>query len=299
MDAEEEEKGYSETDVSVVLGADRESAVHQTGSDSINPEVYQYTTNNMGEDWICREINRARGVLEQCMAGYRFSEAVEAIYELIWDKYADWFLESQKIYKNISLLKVSLESILTILHPFAPFVTEAIWQNLSWTDGMIIDAMWPSVMSYDEISAENFERLIEVISEIRGTETALSKFNKGKKFGLLVGEDILVNDNLLLVKFLSHVPSIASTNGSPRGLRLATVNHELYLDVPEKVVVDFKDELEAKILAIGRELDALNARMMNPRYVEKAPAQLVRETRNSIEEKEEQIERLKQQLSII
>ena len=72
-----------------------------------------------------------------------------------------------------------------------------------------------------------------------------------------------------------------------------------YLDVPEKVVVDFKDELEAKILAIGRELDALNARMMNPRYVEKAPAQLVRETRNSIEEKEEQIERLKQQLSII
>ena len=186
-----------------------------------------------------------------------------------------------------------------MLHPFAPFVTEAIWQNLSWTDGMIIDAMWPSVMSYDEISAENFERLIEVISEIRGTETALSKFNKGKKFGLLVGEDILVNDNLLLVKFLSHVPSIASTNGSPRGLRLATVNHELYLDVPEKVVVDFKDELEAKILAIGRELDALNARMMNPRYVERAPAQLVRETRNSIEEKEEQIERLKQQLSII
>ena len=299
VDAEEEEKGYSETDVSVVLGADRESAVHQTGSDSINPEVYQYTTNNMGEDWICREINRARGVLEQCMAGYRFSEAVETIYELIWDKYADWFLESQKIYKNISLLKVSLESILTMLHPFAPFVTEAIWQNLSWTDGMMIDAMWPSVMSYDEISAENFERLIEVISEIRGTETALSKFNKGKKFGLLVGEDILVNDNLLLVKFLSHVPSIASTNGSPRGLRLATVNHELYLDVPEKVVVDFKDELEAKILAIGRELDALNARMMNPRYVEKAPAQLVRETRNSIEEKEEQIERLKQQLSII
>ena len=120
---------------------------------------------------------------------------------MIWDKYADWFLESQKIFKNISLLKVTLESILTMLHPFAPFVTEAIWQNLSWTDGMIIDAMWPSIMGYDEISAENFERLIEVISEIRGMGTALSKFNKGKKFGLLVGEDILVNDNLLLVKF--------------------------------------------------------------------------------------------------
>ena len=69
--------------------------------------------------------------------------------------------------------------------------------------------------------------------------------------------------------------------------------------MPEKVVVEFKDELEAKILAIGRELDGLNARMMNPRYVEKAPQQLVRETRNCIEEKKEQIERLKQQLSVI
>lgn len=299
IDAEEKEKGFSEVDVSVVLGEEIDSAVHQTGSDSINPEVYQYTTNNMGEDWICREINRARGVLEQCMASYRFSEAVETIYELIWNKYADWFLESQKIYKNISLLKVTLESILTMLHPFAPFITEAIWQNLSWTDGMIIDAMWPSEMSYDVISAENFERLAEVVSEIRGTEAALAKFNRGKKFGLLVGEDILVNDNLLLVKFLSRVPSIASTNGSPRGLRLAVLNHELYLDVPEKIVVDFRDELEAKILAIGRELDGLNARMMNPRYVEKAPQQLVRETRNCIDEKNEQIERLKQQLSVI
>lgn len=299
VDDEEKEKGFSETDISVVLDEDAGSAVHQTESDSINPEVYQYTTNNMGEDWICREINQARGVLEQCMAEYRFSEAVETIYELIWDKYADWFLESQKLFKNISLLKVSLESILIMLHPFAPFVTEAIWQNLSWTDGMIIDQMWPSLMNFDLISGENFERLIEVVSNIRGMETALAKFNRGKKFTLLVGEDILVNDNLLLVKFLSRVPAISSTNGAPRGLRLAIANHEIYLDVPERVIVDYKDELENKILAIGRELDNLNARMMNPRYVEKAPAGLVRETRNSIAEKEGLIEKMKSQLNII
>lgn len=299
VDDEEKEKGFSETDISVVLDEDAGSAVHQTESDSINPEVYQYTTNNMGEDWICREINQARGVLEQCMAEYRFSEAVETIYELIWDKYADWFLESQKLFKNISLLKVSLESILIMLHPFAPFVTEAIWQNLSWTDGMIIDQMWPSLMNFDLISGENFERLIEVVSNIRGMETALAKFNRGKKFTLLVGEDILVNDNLLLVKFLSRVPAISSTNGAPRGLRLAIANHELYLDVPERVIVDYKDELENKILTIGRELDNLNARMMNPRYVEKAPAGLVRETRNSIAEKEGLIEKMKSQLNII
>ena len=299
VDDEIKEKGYSEVDVSVALNEDADTAVHETDSDSINPSVYEYTTNNMGEDWICREINRTRGVLEQCMAEYRFAEAVEAIYELIWDKYADWFLESQKLFKNTSLLKVSLESILTMLHPFAPFVTEAIWQNLSWTDGMIIDAMWPSRMEYDEISAENFERLKNVIFEIRGTQASLMKLAKGKRFGLLVGEDSLVSDNLLLVKFLSRVPSVASTNGMPRGLRLALANHELYLEVTEKVVMAFRDELEKRILAVGRELDGLNARMMNPRYVEKAPQQLVRETRNMIAEKEELIRRLKAQLSVI
>ena len=299
VDDEIKEKGYSEVDVSVALNEDADTAVHETDSDSINPSVYEYTTNNMGEDWICREINRTRGALEQCMAEYRFAEAVEAIYELIWDKYADWFLESQKLFKNTSLLKVSLESILTMLHPFAPFVTEAIWQNLSWTDGMIIDAMWPSRMEYDEISAENFERLKNVIFEIRGTQASLMKLAKGKRFGLLVGEDSLVSDNLLLVKFLSRVPSVASTNGMPRGLRLALANHELYLEVTEKVVMAFRDELEKRILAVGRELDGLNARMMNPRYVEKAPQQLVRETRNMIAEKEELIRRLKAQLSVI
>ena len=186
-----------------------------------------------------------------------------------------------------------------MLHPFAPFVTEAIWQNLSWTDGMIIDAMWPSRMEYDEISAENFERLKNIIFEIRGTQASLMKLAKGKRFGLLVGEDSLVSDNLLLVKFLSRVPSVASTNGMPRGLRLALANHELYLEVTEKVVMAFRDELEKRILAVGRELDGLNARMMNPRYVEKAPQQLVRETRNMIAEKEELIRRLKAQLSVI
>lgn len=233
------------------------------------------------------------------MAEYRFAEAIEVLYATIWDKYADWFVESQKIYKNTSLLKATLETILTMLHPFAPFVTEAIWQNLSWTSGMIIDAKWPSKLGYDEISAENFERLKLVVTEIRATNTSLSNVAKGKKFGVLFGEDILVDDNTLLVKFLARVPFVMSTNGAPRGLHLALANHELYLDVPEAVVADYRTELEERILAIGRELDGLNARMMNPAYVERAPAALVKETRDAISEKEGLIKRLKNQIEAI
>jgi valyl-tRNA synthetase len=264
-----------------------------------NASSGSYTTNSMGEDWICREINDCLDQIEQDMVNYRFAEAVETLYSTIWDKYADWFLESQKIFKNIGLLKATLETLLIALHPFAPFVTEAIWQNLSWTEGFIATAKWPDKLIYDPISAQNFENLKTIVSEVRGTLQALPGTNNSKKFGLLYGNDSLVEDNLLLIRTLTKVPTINSLNAQPRGLRLALANHELYLDVPEEVVTEYKDSLSEKILAVGRELNALNQRMMNPNYVERAPEHLVKETRDQIKEKEQLISHLKTQLSLI
>ena len=236
---------------------DRTSRTSQAASSD------SYTTNSMGEDWICREINDCLDQIEQDMVNYRFAEAVETLYSTIWDKYADWFLESQKIFKNTGLLKATLETLLIALHPFAPFATETIWQNLSWTEGFIAIAKWPDKLIYDPISAQNFENIKAIVSEVRGTLQALPGTNNGKKFGLLYGNDSLVEDNLLLIRALTKVPTINSLNGQPRGLRLALANHELYLDVPEKVVAEYKDSLSEKILAVGRELNALNQRMMN------------------------------------
>ncbi|MBR2864469.1 valine--tRNA ligase [Candidatus Saccharibacteria bacterium] len=259
-------------------------------------------TENMGEDWICREINEARWQIESQMEHYRFAESVETLYSLVWDKYADWFVETEKIYKNIPLLQATLEAILKMLHPFAPFVTEAIWQNLSWTEGLLIAQKWPSDFKYDPISAENYEMLMNIVSHTRSTLQGLSEANKGFSKAdttLLYGDDSLVDDNSLLVQHLARVKSVIPTDGQPRGLRLALANHELYLDVPEKIVSNYAKALEEKILSVGRELDSLNMRMMNPNYVDKAPAALVEETRKLIAEKESLIERLKQEREAI
>ncbi len=266
-------------------------------NDKEAPETY--STDNMGEDWICREINECLDQIDKNMKAYRFSEAVEVLYQTIWDKYADWFLESQKIYKNVNLLKITLESLLIALHPFAPFVTETIWQNLSWTTGFIASAKWPSRLKFDPISAENFENIKAIVTETRTTMQLLSGANKKKSYGLLYDNDSIVQDNKLLIKTLAKVPDVNNLNGSPRGLRLALANHELYLDVPEEIVIKYKEALTERILLIGRELNSLNARLMNPNYVEKAPAHLVKETRDQINEKESLIARLKDQLHYI
>lgn len=263
------------------------------------PDALPYTTENAGEDWICREINNCLRQVESCMKHYRFSEAIEVLHSTIWDKYADWFLESQKIYKNAPLLEKTLEAVLIALHPFAPFVTEAIWQSLSWTQGFIVNQKWPSELKFDPISASQFESLIAIVSTVRGTLQALPSGKKAVSYGLLYDNDSLVADNLLLIRTLTKVPAVTALNGAPRGLRLALANHELYLDVPAEVVAAYRDSLTEKILAVGRELDSLNARLMNPSYVEKAPAYLVKETRDQIAEKEAIIARLKQQLELI
>lgn len=260
------------------------------------------TNDNMGEDWILREINEARWQVEKQMKDYRFSEAVETLHSLIWDKYADWFIESQKIYKNTSLLMETLEAILKMLHPFAPFVTEAIWQNLSWTDGLLISAEWPSDFKFDPMSAEEFEKLMIIVSHTRATLQGLSEASKGFSRAdttLLYGDDSLVKDNSLLVQSLARVKSVISCEGEPRGLRLAVANSEVYLDVSAEVVSAYASLLEQKILKVGAELDALNMRMMNPNYVDKAPAELVKETQDAIAEKEGLIERLKAERAAI
>ncbi|MBR2998392.1 valine--tRNA ligase [Candidatus Saccharibacteria bacterium] len=287
-------EGYDPSEVSEA----RNDGPERTRSKKLQSNL-SYTTLNMGEDWICREINQCMEQVEKSMKDYRFSEAVETLYQTIWDKYADWFLESQKIYKNVPLLQNTLESLLIMLHPFAPFVTEAIWQSLSWTNGFIMTAKWPMKLKYDPISAEQFENIRTIVSEVRTTLQSLPGTNNAKKYGLLYDNDSLVKDNLLLIKTLTKVPEINALEGAPRGLRVALANHELFLDVPEKVVSEYRDALTEKILAVGRELDALNARLMNPSYVEKAPQHLVKETRDLVNEKAALIDRLKLQLDLI
>ena len=164
---------------------------------------------------------------------------------------------------------------------------------------MIVNEKWPSELEFDPISAENFERLVLCVSEIRGTSQRLSALSKGKKFGVIYGDDSLVDDNSLLVQMLSGAPSIRPADGNPSGLRLALANREVYLDVDAETVARYRDDLTERILAVGRELDGLNARMMNPKYVERAPAGLVKETREAIAEKEGLIERMKGQLEVI
>ncbi|MDR3298104.1 MAG: valine--tRNA ligase [Candidatus Nomurabacteria bacterium] len=253
------------------------------------------TTEHMGEDWICQELTHCSKKVKDLIGKYRFAEASELLYDTIWNKYADWFLETQKIYKNLPLLRKTLEHILIMLHPFAPFVTETIWQNLSWTTGLLISQKWPSELTSDPMSASQFESLIIIISTLRAHFQSLPG---AKRYPVLFGQDSLVDDHQLLIQFLTKAPSVTSTD-LPKGLRLAIPNHEIYLDIPEKVLNEHQKNLEDRIMELGREIDTLTLRLSNPNYLAKAPQHLVEESQKQQSEKESLLEKMKQELSLI
>lgn len=164
---------------------------------------------------------------------------------------------------------------------------------------MLITQKWPTRLEYDPISAENFEKLMDVVGEVRRVMQEMGEFAKDQRPGLLYGDDSLVADNEVLLLAMTKCSSVANCEGQPRGLRLALANHEVYLDVSEEAVKGYRNRLEERILAVGRELDALNMRMLNPNYVDKAPVHLVKQTQDGIKEKTALIERLRGELEVI
>lgn len=247
------------------------------------------------DHWIIRQLNDAANNIAVRLEQYRFSEAAETVYHAIWDDVADWYIESSKTAINRPLLSWVLATSLRITHPFAPFVTETIWQTLNYTDGILMRDSWPTPEQYDEIEAEQFERIKELVSEGRWVITELPG---NKKYRLLYGNDSLVKENADTIKHLMHLASIEHTD-QPRGLRLAAANREVWLDIDDETLYQHQTELEMRLAEARKRLEGLEARINNPSYAEKAPAHLVEETRQHITEQQALIKRLVTELEVI
>ena len=248
-------------------------------------EKQAFELKNYGENWICDQINQANEEVKKLIENYRFAEAGDLLYDLIWNKYADWFLECQKLWKNIGLLQDSLEQILKMLHPFAPFVTETIWQNLSWTRGMLITSTWPELYTVDEERVNNFKQLIDILTYVRSHDQAIPG---AETFPIAFFDDDVMYANQLLIQHLTKAPAVPLIKPEQAsGLHLAISGHNnIYLQLPDDIKAQYVDSLKDRIIKCEKEYDTLAKRLQNDNYVKKAPAELVAETRAQLADKE-------------
>ena len=260
-----------------------------------NHQIVDLEPQTPADHWIIRQLNDAANNIAVRLEQYRFSEASETVYHTIWDDVADWYIESSKTAINRPLLSWVLATSLKIAHPFAPFVTETIWQTLNYTNGILMREAWPTPEKFDPIAAEQFEQLKLLVAEGRWV---IAELPGNKKYRLLYGNDSLIADNQDTIKHLMRLEAIEHTD-QPRGLRLATANREAWLDIDSETLYQHQENLEMRLAEARQKLAGLKKRLENPTYVEKAPAHLVEETREQLAEQEKIITRLVSELEVI
>lgn len=260
-----------------------------------NHQIVDLEPQTPADHWIIRQLNDAANNIAVRLEQYRFSEASETVYHTIWDDVADWYIESSKTAINRPLLSWVLATSLKIAHPFAPFVTETIWQTLNYTDGILMREAWPTPEKFDPIAAEQFEQLKLLVAEGRWV---IAELPGNKKYRLLYGNDSLIADNQDTIKHLMRLEAIEHTD-QPRGLRLAAANREAWLDIDSETLYQHQENLEMRLAEARQKLAGLKKRLENPTYVEKAPAHLVEETREQLSEQEKIITRLVSELEVI
>ena len=260
-----------------------------------NHQIVDLEPQTPADHWIIRQLNDAANNIAVRIEQYRFSEASETVYHTVWDDVADWYIESSKTAINRPLLSWVLATSLKIAHPFAPFVTETIWQTLNYTDGILMREAWPTPEKFDPIAAEQFEQLKLLVAEGRWV---IAELPGNKKYRLLYGNDSLIADNQDTIKHLMRLEAIEHTD-QPRGLRLAAANREAWLDIDSETLYQHQENLEMRLAEARQKLAGLKKRLENPTYVEKAPAHLVEETHEQLAEQEKIITRLVSELEVI
>lgn len=231
------------------------------------------------DHWILGRLNNATKIMSRYLENYRFSEAYDLLYHLVWDDVADWYIEASKHTPNPQLLSEVLSTILKLAHPFAPFVTETIWQTLKPAgDSLLITEAWPKPAKYDKSAADEFDRIKSIVSEIRQLKTTVN-YSGGK---LVYEGSELLADNAQLIRQLARMDAVIEGKG--QGIRLTQTSDNCWLDIDKKTAAKLIDKLRDQADELQATIDNLNKRLANPSYVEKAPKKLVEETKAQLEE---------------
>lgn len=232
--------------------------------------------------WIVRKLSEATDLVSSHLDHYRFSEAAERIYHLLWDDFADWYIETSKTHLNKGVLAYGLETILKLAHPFAPFVTETIWQTLKAGAGnsLLITSQWPKPIKTDDKLADTFEEIKHIVTEIRFIKGVLHLRNGPQLYHT---GDAFIKGHAGLIKSLTRLTDITQVRDG-RGLHLTSTRHLAWLDIDQETVNHFVAKLKAKIDEQQKLIKNLEGRLANKSYVDNAPKHIVEQTKQQLEE---------------
>jgi valyl-tRNA synthetase len=247
------------------------------------------TPHTAADHWVLQKLQQNATQIATCLDEYRFSEAYELLYHFVWDDVADWYIEASKTQESREVLGYVLDNILKLAHPFAPFVTEAIWQTLYGDGrGLLIASSWPKPMVANQAQAKEFETVKAIVTEAR----ALLKSLALSKPTLYYTSEPLLAANTKLIARMAGLGTVAEA-ADGTGLRLTSTALNCWLDVDSDTIRAYGQKLADQIADQERVLAQLQGRLSNKSYVDNAPKQIVEQTREQLAKIEATLERLR------
>ena len=234
--------------------------------------------------WFENKLQKTLEEIDLMYDQYRISEALMATYKLVWDDFCSWYLEivkpgyKQPIDKNtLSQTKAFFDTILKMLHPFMPFVSEELWHLISKKDMDLVVSDWPEFRGYEDKELKDFELSMEVISNVRNVRKEQNIASKVKlelfyanDFNRNESHDAVIQKMANLSLFESTEKKINNSNG------FIVSGVEFFVPFGDSI------DVEAERQKIEQELDysrgfltSVQKKLSNERFVNSAPKNIV------------------------
>lgn len=273
----------------------------------------------LADKWIISRANNIVKDVTHNMDKFELGMALQKAYDFTWSEYCDWYIEMVKprLYgddieaKKAALYTLTyvLETILKLLHPFIPFITEEIFDHLPTANGMIIVSEWPEFKEEDNMAKE--EAMMDVMMDgIRNVRNVRSEMNvppsKKAKVIMVPSEDKLEaveagKDYFKTLASASEVEVRADEAGIPEDA-VSVVIDGVKIFIPLDELVDFEKELERlnkEKAKLEGEIKRVNGKLSNQGFLAKAPQKLVDEEKAKLEKFEEMMKSVEERLASI
>lgn len=267
---------------------------------------------SLADKWILTRLNDTIEQVTKNTDKYEFGEAGRYLYNFIWDDLCDWYIEMAKLplygedeaakKMTRSVLAHVLDQTMRMLHPFMPFITEEIWQQLPHQGPSITVAEWPKVRSefQDDQAAKEMDRLTAMIKSVRNIRAEVDT-PMSKQIKLLIqaeNADIvkeLQSERQYLERFCntSELDIAEKVDAPAKAMSAVVTGAELFL--PLEGLIDFDKEiarLEKELEKWTKEVERVEKKLSNPGFVNKAPDHVVEE------EKQKQKDYLEKQAKV-
>lgn len=258
----------------------------------------------IADKWILDKLNETTKLVNENIKNYRIGEMAHVLYDFFWNSYCDWYVEIAKIQLQDEKLKLNtqrmlkhvLDMSLRLLHPIMPHITEKIWQALGVKTDVtaLIKAEYPQYKEeyHFPTEAKEMELVFETITSLRNVRQSfnISPSIKVNIEVLAPSEEKPVFEAVIpylqRLARVENVKFIDNTDNSSKKSATAVVSASKII-IPLENLIDMEEEIarqNKKLNKLLKEKSSLEGRVNNPKFVEKAPKELVEETKAKIEE---------------